>query len=192
MQHPKIPQLQSPVVDLLVHRWSPRSFTAQAISSADMDTIIEAGTWAFSSSNEQPWRYIVAHHGTPLFAKLWGLLMPGNQPWCKNAAVLMIALTQTKMSNGSPNGAALHDLGAANFALTLQANSMGISTHILGGFDRARTASEIELPADVQPAVMIALGYRGEAEHLEEPFLTRELSPRSRKPVSEVVLLRES
>ncbi len=192
MSQIKIPHTQGPVISAITHRWSPRSFADRAISSTDMDTLIEAGSWAFSGSNEQPWRYIIAHRGTPLFAQMWELLMPGNQPWAQNAAVLMLSAMYTKTANGNPNQWAMHDIGAANFALTLQANSMGIYNHVMAGYNKARAQAELDLPADVEPVVMIAFGYLDAAEKLSEPFLARELSPRTRKSVAEVVLRREA
>lgn len=191
MSHIKIPTTKGPVIDAITHRWSPRSFAEREISRADIDTILEAGSWAFSSSNEQPWRYIVAHRGTPLFEQLWGLLMPGNQPWTKQAAVLMLSMVQTTMAaNGNPNPYAQHDLGAANFALMLQANAMDIYGHVMAGYDKARAITELALPANIEPIAMIALGYVDVPEKLIEPFLTREKTPRTRKPVEEIVLKR--
>jgi nitroreductase len=184
----KIPNTQGPVMDAIKNRWSPRSFAERTISAADMETIIEAGCWAFSASNEQPWRFVVAHRGTPLFSLMWGLLAPGNQVWCKDAAVLMLTMVQTKMGNGNLNPWAQHDLGAANFAMTLQANSMDIYNHVMAGFDKARSIPELELPADIEPIAMLAFGYVDAPDKLPEPFLARELAPRSRKSVAEVVL----
>ncbi|MBK9452857.1 MAG: nitroreductase family protein [Bacteroidetes bacterium] len=184
----KIPQTTGPVMDAITHRWSPRSFAERPIAETDVETILEAATWAFSAANEQPWRYIYAHHGTPLFDTLTGLLMPGNQIWAKNAAVLMVSMIQTHNAAGKPNTWAMHDLGAANFALMLQANALGIYGHVMGGFDQLRTVTELELPEGIAPVAMIALGYLDAAEKLPEPFLTRELAPRTRKPVSEIVL----
>jgi nitroreductase len=186
----KIPITQGPVIDVIKNRWSPRSFAGRAIADTDMETLLEAASWAFSAFNEQPWRYIYAHRGTALFDQLWGLLMPGNQPWCKEAAVLMVSMMQTQTAAGKPNSAAMHDLGAANFALLLQANAMDIYGHVMGGYDHARAITELELPEGTVPVAMIALGYRDVPEKLPEPFLTRELTPRSRKKVSEIVLRR--
>ncbi len=184
----KIPHTTGPVMDAITHRWSPRSFAERPLAETDVETILEAATWAFSASNEQPWRYVYGHRGTPLFDTLTGLLMPGNQVWAKNAAVLMVSLIQTHNAAGKPNTWAMHDLGAANFALMLQANALGIYGHVMGGFDQLRTVTELELPEGIAPVAMIALGYLDPAEKLPEPFLTRELAPRTRKPVSEIVL----
>lgn len=179
-----------PVMDVLRNRWSARSFSDREISTAEIDTILEAGTWAFSAFNEQPWRYIVAHRGSDLFQQLWGLLAPGNQLWCDKAAVLLLSLVETHTATGKPNPWGMHDLGAANFALTLQANAMGIYTHVMAGYDKARAVTELELPETVDSVAMIALGYLDDPEKLAEPFKTREVTPRTRKSVGEVVLRR--
>ena len=178
-----------PVLDIIKNRWSPRSFSTKLISAEALHTILEAGSWAFSAINEQPWRYIVAYRGTDLFNSLFALLFPGNQPWNKNAAALVVSIRKnTFAGNDKLNGSALHDVGAANMLLTLQANSMGIYTHVMGGFDDEKTASLLQLAEDLEPVVMIALGYPDHADKLEEPFKTREISARTRKPLSEIIL----
>ena len=179
---------QYPVLDIIKNRWSPRSFSGKAIEPADVNAILEAGTWAFSAINEQPWRYIVAHRGTELFNSFFDLLFAGNQPWNKNAATLVISISKKTFTNAAINSSALHDVGAANMLLTLQANSMGIYTHIMGGFDKEKAVSLLHLSEDLEPVVMIALGYPDNADKLEEPFKTREITPRTRKPLDEIIL----
>ncbi|GAA3939047.1 nitroreductase family protein [Hymenobacter algoricola] len=176
-----------PVLELIRNRWSPRSFTDQCIAPETLGQVFEAASWAASAMNEQPWRYIYAHRAdTEAFRKMVDCLMAGNQPWAKNAAVLVLALTKTHYDNGTPNGGALHDLGLANGNLILEATALGLHGHFMGGFDRAKAQEAFQLPAGLQPAVMIALGYQGAAEHLEEPFLGRENAARQRKPVAEI------
>jgi nitroreductase len=178
-----------PVLDIIKNRWSPRSFSEKAIAPEDLNTILEAGSWAFSAINEQPWRYIVAHRGTDQFNSFFDLLFPGNQPWNKNAAALLVSISKKTFSaNDKINSNALHDVGAANMLLTLEANSMGVYTHVMGGFDKEKAVSVLHLSEDLEPVVMIALGYPGNAEKLEEPFKTRELAPRTRKPLDEIIL----
>jgi nitroreductase len=189
MKHTKHATTQYPVMDIIKHRWSPRSFSGKDISAHDLNTILEAASWSFSAINEQPWRYIVAHKGTPLFDTFFNSLVPGNQPWNKQAAALVLSLQKTTFSsNGNANGIALHDVGAANMLLTIQANSLGIYTHLMGGFDKVKATSTLQLPGDTEAVVMIALGYPDDAEKLEEPFKERETAPRSRKQLSEIVL----
>ncbi|SHJ15481.1 Nitroreductase [Hymenobacter daecheongensis DSM 21074] len=176
-----------PVHDLIRSRWSPRSFAPTPVAPEAVSQLFEAASWAASAMNEQPWRYLYAHRtDTEAFQKLVDCLMPGNQPWARNAAVLVLALAKTHYDNGTPNGAALHDLGLANGNLILEATALGLHGHFIGGFDRAKAQAAFDLPASLQPVVMIALGYQGEAEQLEEPFLSREKAARQRKPVAEI------
>lgn len=176
-----------PVQENIRKRWSPRAFAATPVAPETLHQIFEATSWAASAMNEQPWRYIYAHHADEAnFQKMVDCLLPGNQPWAKNAAVLVLALAKTHFDNGTPNGAALHDLGLANGNLILEATALGLHGHFMGGFDRAKATELFQLPEGLQPVVMIALGYQGEAEQLEEPFLSREKAPRQRRHHAEI------
>ena len=181
-----------PVLEIIRNRWSARSFSGKSISPADMETILEAATWSFSAMNEQPWRYIVAHRDTDLFHSFFELLLPGNQPWNKNAAALVLSLgKETYGDTEKINPIMLHDVGASNMLLSLQANSMGICSHILEGFDKEKAKALLKSGGHLIPVVMIALGYLDDAEKLDEPFKTRETSRRSRKRLDQVVLKAE-
>jgi nitroreductase len=137
--------------------------------------------------NEQPWRYLYAHHtDQPAFQQLVDCLLPGNQPWAQHAPVLIVALAKTHFDNGTANPAALHDVGMANANLILEATALGLHGHFMGGFDRAKVQELFQLPAGLQPVVMLALGYLGDAAQLEEPFLSRETAPRQRKPLADI------
>lgn len=180
-------QTTFPVHPLIRERWSARSFSGEPIAESDVKTLLEAASWAFSSMNAQPWEYIYAHRSdSEAFQNLWSCLLPGNQPWSDKAAVLMVSLIRKKFDNGKTNHSALHDLGAANATLMLQATSMGIYGHLMGGFDRAKATELLGIdPEELEPVVFIALGYLDDPGQLSEPFRSRELAPRSRKGVEE-------
>lgn len=185
----KIAKTKHNVIDVIKERWSARSFSDKPISETDMETLFEAASWAFSANNAQPWEYIYAHRSDKgAFDKLHGCLMAGNLPWTKNAAVLMAVLAHKKLDNGHENRAAKHDVGAANTSLMLQATSMNIYGHVMGGFDPGKAIETLSINTEVmEPVVFIALGYLDSPEKLDEPFKTRELTPRTRKPLSEIV-----
>jgi nitroreductase len=183
----KIATTHNPVIDLIKDRWSARSFSDKEITQKELDTILEAGSWAFSSNNAQPWHFVYAFKKDASFQKLVNCLMPGNQPWAKNAAVLMVVLADKKNPNGSENRIARHDVGAANATLMLQALTMGIYGHVMGGFDPGKTIETLGIDPEVkEPVVFLALGHLDSAEKLEEPFKTRELSQRTRKGLNEI------
>jgi nitroreductase len=176
--------------ELISKRWSPRSFSSKEISKEDLLTILEAAGQAFSANNLQPWHYVYAFRGTKGFDALWQVLAPGNQPWAKDAAVLMISLAQVQNDNGQANHWSQHDLGAANATLALQAFSMDIYSHLMAGFDQDKALAVTALDASIwQPVAMIALGYLGTAEQLQEPYFSRELAVRSRKTVDSISTL---
>lgn len=179
---------QYAVHPLLSKRWSARAFTPQPLTHNDVFTLVEAAGWAPSSMNDQPWHYHYALRGTPGFNTMWNLLSKGNQLWADKAAVLILSVARkTFVKDGSYNRHYLHDTGMANANLLTQALSMGIYGHILGGYDHEATIKTFDLDENQEPVAFIALGYLGEADTLEEPFKTRELTPRTRRPVQETV-----
>lgn len=185
--HPKIARTKFPVIELLRNRWSPRSFSSDPVSAADMNTLLEAASWSFSSGNLQPWFYLYAHRGTPGFDKILGNLSARNQVWAKNAAVLMVSLAKRERDPGKPNITAKHDLGAANMSLILQALTMNIYCHPMGGFDAAAMAGTLEIDTAVyEPVACLALGYPGSPDDLEESLRVKETAERRRKTLEEI------
>ncbi len=187
-QEIKLAQTQNPVLDIIRKRWSARSFKPQAISQQELDTLFEAASWAPSSMNEQPWMYLYALNGSPAFEAISNTLSPGNQPWAKNAAVLIASLARrTHANNGMINKYAWYDTGSANQNLLLQAASLGILGHVMGGFHYDKATEVLQLPEEIELVCLIALGYNDVPENLEEPFRTREITPRSRRTLDTFV-----
>lgn len=188
MGHIKIATTKHDVLDLIKNRWSPRSFSDKVISEKDLHTILEAAGWAASANNEQPWQYYYASKGNEGFAQIAETLAAGNKPWAQHAAILIVAVARkTYEANQAENVTALHDLGMANAHLLLQASALNIYSHMMGGFDKAKISKTLDLTDNQLPVAVIALGYLDEAEKLDEPFKSRELAPRVRKPLSEFV-----
>lgn len=177
------------VHELIRNRWSARSFSEKEITQEELETIFEAAGWAFSAMNYQPWRYIFAHKKDEInFHKMVDCLNGGNKPWAKDASVIIMALAKRNYDNGSPNTASLHDLGAANTNLILQATSMNIYGHLMGGFNKEKAVDVLNIDTnEYEPFVFIALGYLDIPEKLTEPYKTREMTPRSRKPLTEYI-----
>jgi nitroreductase len=177
-------QTEHPVIELIRKRWSARSFAETMLEQTQLDTLFEAASWAASSGNEQPWQYVYAFRGTEGFEKLWDCLDKGNQIWTKRASVLMASVKRTIIEKSQKeNHWSSHDTGMANAHLFLQAISMDIYPHPMAGFDKDKLTSLLGLTEHQEPVCMIALGYLDSPEKLEEPFRTRELTPRTRKPI---------
>jgi nitroreductase len=185
---------QAPAIDgvlpAVLARWSPRSFADRDVSPADLRTVFEAARWAASSFNEQPWRFIVGLRNSLTYKKIFSTLIGFNQNWAGAAPVLILGAAKTKFShNGADNRNALYDLGAASSYLTLQAASLGLTTHQMAGFDPAAARQALEIPEEYTFGAVIALGYQGEPSALPHPdLIAQETAPRTRKQLSEFVL----
>jgi nitroreductase len=174
---------------LIRSRWSPRSFSSREVSAKDLRTILEAARWAASSFNEQPWRFLVATKSDPTaYQKLLNILVEFNQQWARTAPVLMLTVAKkTFANNGAPNHHALHDTGAALANLMLQATALGLYAHGMAGYDHERARKELGIPDDYEVGAAVAIGYLDSPDKLPEDLSKREVAPRQRKPLEEIV-----
>jgi nitroreductase len=176
------------VHETIRRRWSPRAFADKEVSSETLKSIFEAARWAASSSNEQPWRFLVGRRGDETYQKIFNSLVPGNQSWAKSAPVLILSVAKkTFTAKGNPNRTALHDTGAATATLSLQATASGLHTHSMAGFDSDQVRASFAIPSDYEIGAVIAIGYFGEPSTLPEHLLKIEVTPRQRKPLEEIV-----
>jgi nitroreductase len=169
-------------------RWSPRSFLPDPVPDAALRSVLEAGRWAASAYNEQPWVYLVTRRDAEpeAHAKLFSCLVEFNQGWAKAAPVLMLACFRRNNGKGEPNRWAQHDTGQASSAMAIQAASLGLQMHQMAGFDGAKAREAFGIPADIEPIAAIALGTPGPASALSEQLAARETAPRARKPAGEL------
>jgi nitroreductase len=182
----------APLIHPLVERWSPRAYDPTAVVSTDvLRTILEAARWAPSANNTQPWRFIVARRGSDAFTTVHDALMGFNQAWADSAAVLIVNIAETADAEGKPRPWARYDLGQAVAHLTVQAQHEGLHTHQMGGFDGARIAQAFGLSEHLEVVSITAIGVLGDLDALPEPLREREVAPRLRKPLDELVVAGE-
>jgi len=182
--------VEFPVNELIQNRWSPRAFSDKPVSQEVLRSLFEAARWAPSSSNEQPWAYIVAtKDDTENFEKSLGALVEFNANWAKKAAVLVIAVAQLAFAkNNAPNRNAQYDVGAASLQLSIEATARGLVVHQMAGFDPETASEAYNIPQGWEPIAAMAIGYPGDASSLPEPLQSREKAPRSRKRIREFVM----
>jgi nitroreductase len=178
-----------PLHPLLAERWSPRALDeAHELSDAQLTALLEAARWAPSANNSQPWRFAVARRGTAEFTAVQDALAPGNQLWAHAASALVVVAAETAGPDGAPRPWAVYDSGQAVAHLTVQAQHEGLALHQLGGFDRDRVATLLDLPAAVVPLVVLTVGRRDGAADLPEGLAARERAPRERLPLDALLL----
>lgn len=182
-----------PIHAVFLDRWSPRAFTGEEMSDEVLMTCLEAGRWAPSSSNTQPWRFIYAKQGAPSFKTYLAFLNERNQLWAKNASVLVVLVSRMVFPREGKAGeeffspAHSFDTGAAWQNVALQATLLGWSAHGMNGFDSVKAAKGIKLTEGYHVELMFALGKRDDASVLPEALQAKE-SPRERMPLQAVVM----
>jgi nitroreductase len=176
------------MLPVLANRWSPRSFNGNPISENDIKIILEAARWTASSSNEQPWRFLVGVNGSPTHKKIFDSLVGANQTWAVKPYLLILGFTMLKDGKGNTNRYAIYDLGQAVVSLITQANALGLKSHSMGGFDQDAARHAFNLTEDYGVGAVIAIGYQDEPGALSAELEQREIAPRQRKPLSLIAL----
>lgn len=168
-----------PISEVILNRWSPRSFAAKKVEDDVLYRLFEAARYAPSANNKQPWRYIVAKTPEDL-AKFHTFINEGNLIWAKNAPVIAVLVSENSYGMHS------FDAGASWAFLALQATKDDLITHPMGGINKEKAREVLGVPADYDVQIAIAIGYQGDAEQLPETLQERE-KPSQRKPLNEVV-----
>jgi nitroreductase len=186
MRKPAI--VSCPVADLIGERWSPRAFAPMPLSDAELGSILEAGRWAASCYNDQPWRFLVGRKDRgDGWQRLFDCLVPGNQAWCAAVPVLMLSVAVPLFRhNGAPNRHAQHDVGMASAQMALQAHAIGLALHFMAGFDRDKARAAFAIPEGHEPMAAFAAGHPAEPDALPEAIRPRELAPRQRLGLDEI------
>jgi nitroreductase len=178
------------ILPVLADRWSPRSFDADyQLTQHELLSILEAARWAPSANNGQPWRFSVLTRETDLFNQVAAEGLSGfNQAWAPKASALVVVSIKTLTADGKDNHFAPYDAGLAVANLVIQAHELGLHAHQIGGFIPDALRSILGLAEDLRPIVVVAIGKVAPAEKLEGPAYEREIQPRTRLELDEIVL----
>lgn len=181
-----------PIDAQFLERWSPRSFTGEAIPEAELMTLFEAARWAPSSYNSQPWRFVYARRDTPSWDGFLALLNPFNQSWAKDAAAIIVVLSKSTMlppgkDREIPSHSHSYDAGAGWAYLALQASLSGWAAHAMVGFDMDTAFAQLQVPQGYRIEASIAIGRRGDKSLLPEAMQSRE-EPNGRMPIEQFVM----
>lgn len=172
------------------NRWSPGAFSKQIVTKEMIDLLFEAARRAPSSRNEQPWNYYYVHReNQKVFNDFVEILTGKNPDWANEAQVLMISVMKKNLDyNNRPNGKALHDMGAANVSIAIQAAEMGLQAHQMGGFDKEKAAEYLQLDTEnYEPVTMIAVGFPDEERTQTEEQIKRKTESQIRKKTEDFV-----
>jgi nitroreductase len=177
-----------PIMAELVERWSPRAYDPDAeLTDDQLGSLFEAARWSPSSSNTQPWSFVVGRRGDETFDLIVSYLASGNAIWAHRASALVVNIVEEVSVAGKPQSAAHYDVGQAAAHLSIQATHMGLIVHQMGGFDKDGMHAALGLDDRHRPIVVMAIGLSGDASDLPDDIQAREVADRLRKPLADVV-----
>ncbi|GJF08028.1 nitroreductase [Mycolicibacterium cyprinidarum] len=176
-----------PIHAPIAARWSPRAFDSTAeVSDHDLRALLEAARWAATWGRRQPVRFLVGRRADDVFVTLSGLLKRGNQ--YANAAGALILLCAHRGADENTARYSGVDAGAAMANLSIEAVSRGLIVHPMAGFDARGATEAFDLPDDLRPLIVIAVGTLGDYAEVAPEIADRDRQPRERLPLDEIVL----
>ncbi len=179
----------APIAPVLADRWSPRSFDeTYELSSHDLLSILEAGRWAPSANNVQPWRFTVGRRGDAIFAKIAENLKNWNAAWAPKASAIIVVSGVVKNDAGEPNPWATFDSGIASAHMLVQIHELGLHGHMVAGIEFEELAKSLGHGDHLKGLVGIVVGKVAPAEKLEGPMYEREVATRVRRELDEIVI----
>jgi len=95
---------------------------------------------------------------------------------------------KTTKDDGSEYSDYMYDCGLAVAQLVFEVHHRGFVAHQMTGFDKELSFKVLNMNSDMTPVVVIAIGKQDAPEKLQGPAAERELAPRERKPLSEIVV----
>jgi nitroreductase len=161
-------------LDFLKGQRQTREFTSEPVSDADIQALLETMRWTGSSSNSQPWQFIVVRDQGAKDALAQATQYTG---WIANAPLLLAVLT------AGPNPTAhAYDLGRVDERILLGAQALGLGAGIVTFWSDAAQAlvrKTLQLPEDWSVYSAVAVGHPAES--------ARPAKLGGRKPLDELV-----
>jgi nitroreductase len=155
-------------------RRSVRQYTSQPVDRSLLLEIIEAGTWAPSGLNNQPWRFVIIKE--PVWRYSLAQLTQYNRIIETASACIAVFVDRNSMYNDIKDYQAM---GACLQNMLLAAHALGLGAVWLGEIlkSSSNVRSLLELPESLELMAIIAVGY---------PDVQNQVS--NRKELAEVLL----
>lgn len=136
------------VKEAILKRRSTRSFTGHGVSSEDLNTLIEAGRWAPTGGNRQPWEFVTIQNPKMIRnIKMFSEGLSGDPS-------LIIALCTPDKGTIT-----MLDLGMATENITLQCVELGMGSCAIASFNVEAVKKLLDIPEHIQLPLLLSIGY---------------------------------
>jgi nitroreductase len=144
------------ILDIIKRRRSVRHFNRAKLPDEHMQQILEAGRWAPSGANAQPWRFVVVtQRGTlAALAECCYYKMFKSRHVGEAGAVVVICADP-----GAGSQTYQIDAAIAGTNMTLMATALGIGSCWIGAFEEQTIRNMLKIPEKLKLIALIAFGY---------------------------------
>src|SRR4051794_18323748 len=163
--------------DTIRARRNVRQYTDKPIARADLERILEAGRRSPSSTNWQPWNFVVVTDRGQLveLAKAWER---GGRHIAQSAATIVLVAQEPE--DAMHRDWLMYDFGQATANMMLTAADLGIGSGHSAVMDQEQAQRVLGFPDGYLAVYMIGLGYP--ADRPLQPLVRPD-----RRPLAEVV-----
>ncbi|RJQ31727.1 MAG: hypothetical protein C4562_04585 [Actinobacteria bacterium] len=148
-------------------RRSVRKFSDKQISDENLKKLLEAGRWAPSGANAQPWEFIVLKDkdvNVRISEACYYKVLKSRHVGEANVNVVIL---------GNPKAGSatyVQDCTIAGANMTLMANSLDIGSCWIGAFEDSTIRGILNIPDNLKIIALISFGYQ-----VKRPSLTKRL-----------------
>jgi len=143
-------------IELAKQRYSSRKYKSQLVDDEKLKIVLEAGRIAPSAANLQPWIFIVVKA-----ENIENLRSCYVREWFDTAPMYIVLCGDHTKSWKRKEGKDHADIDIAIAAdhMTLAATDIGLATCWVCNFDKEKLSKVLSLPAEIEPIVILPLGY---------------------------------
>jgi nitroreductase len=151
-------------IQLSKTRYSSRKYKTQVVEDDKLKLVLEAGLVAPSAVNYQPSIFVVVKDDN-----LKNLHECYHRDWFKTAPLAIVVCVDHTKSWKRADGKDHADIDAAIAAdhMTLAATSIGLATCWICNFDKNKLVEVLNLPENLEPVVILPLGYPDDSSDSE-------------------------
>ncbi len=157
--------------EILLSRQACRSYNGERVEHEKLIEIIEAGRLSPSARNSQPWSFVLAESKEKVGAVCECVRLYGRNIFADNcSAFIVIYERDCEQAFGGVEHKyfAEMDIGMCTVNMCNMAQSLGVSSCIIGSFDREKLSDAAGIADAESIKLVLALGYASEGYPIRE------------------------
>lgn len=147
----------SRVFQLLRNRQTVHGYVERGVPAASLARILDAGRYAPSTRESQPWRFVVVQD---VMVRHELAAAAFNNPLVRSAPVLIVACARVhSLVSGSGRPSHPVDVAAAVQCMAMAAADLGLAAAWITGYREPGVRKPLDIPSDVPIVALLTIGY---------------------------------